>query len=59
MSPSPTDSSALATAITRELAATPGQFATELARTLKVAKGDVNSLLYKSDQFVRTEDSKP
>jgi len=59
MSPAPTDNAALTTGLVRLLSETPGQFAADLARALKVGKGDVNPVLYNDKQFVRTDETKP
>ena len=41
------------------LAAQPGQFAVELAKTLKLPKGTVNPVLYNDARFVRSDETKP
>lgn len=41
------------------LRVTPGQYATDLARQIGVGKGELNPVLYRDPQFVRTEDAKP
>ncbi len=49
----------IADAIEEVLTAEPGQFATALAETLRVAKGAINPVLYNDPRFIRSDETKP